>query len=139
MRMLARPGKPTTASAAYAGMRLNGTEYGLQPTSTASNLNTWVHWVLTRAGATFFLYRSGVRVGQRNDLPPTAKAGLSGSIGAQSNGNDPLIGRIDEVAVYDTALSAADVAADYAAASNGGTPPAELVTHKAALDGPTPQ
>ena len=105
--MLARPGLGSSPTAAYAGVWLNGTEYLLQPNSTASNLNTWVYWVLTRKGNTLTLYRNGVQIGQRTDLPATATATMSGSIGAQGGSNYFLTGRIDEVAVYNSALSAA--------------------------------
>jgi hypothetical protein len=119
VRLLARPGSPNSATAAYAGVWLNGTEYALQPSSTASNLNTWVHWVLTRQGSTLTLYRNGVQIGQRTDLPATALANLNGAIGMQSNGSYPLTGRIDEVALYRSALSATDVSNDYQAAQGG--------------------
>ena len=78
----------------YASVWLNGTEYVLQPTSGQSNLNTWVHWVLTRQGSVLTLYRDGVQIGQRADLPATAQASLNGAIGLQGNGNYPLTGRI---------------------------------------------
>jgi hypothetical protein len=139
VRILARPGSPGTPTAAYAGVWLNGTEYVLQPKSTASNLNTWVHWVLTRQGNVLTLYRDGVQIGQRTDLPATATASLNGAIGMQANGNYPLTGRIDEVALYSSALSAADVAADYQAALSGPPPPPPSIpSYKSAvLGGPS--
>jgi hypothetical protein len=115
---------PTSLAAAYASVWLNGTEYVLQPyVDGPSNANTWVHWVLTRQANALTLYRNGIQIGQRSDLPATAPATLSGAIGAQSNGSYPLYGRIDEVAVYGTALSDSDVAADYHAALPVSTPP----------------
>lgn len=118
VRLLARPGSPNTPTTAYAGVWLNGTEYALQPSSTSSNLNAWVHWVLTRQGSTLTLYRNGAQIGQRTDLPAGASANLNGSIGVQGT-NYPLTGRIDEVALYRSALSATDVANDYQTALNG--------------------
>jgi hypothetical protein len=103
VRILARPGTGTSSTTAYAGVWLGGTEYALQPAATSSNLNSWVHWVLTRQGGVLTLYRNGAQVGQRTDLPATAAATLTGSIGVQANGNYPLNGRLDEVAVYGTA------------------------------------
>lgn len=123
VRILARPGTPKTSTTAYAGVSLNGTEYTLQPHSTASNRGTWVQWVLTRQGSALTLYRDGIQVGQRTDLPATAPANINGAIGAQSNGSYPLHGGIDEVAVYSGALSPTDVADDYRSALFGGTPP----------------
>jgi hypothetical protein len=116
---MARPGAPSSSTAAYAGVWLNGTEYVLQPTTGTSNLNQWVHWALSRDGSTLTLYRNGVAIAQRIDLPASASANLSGTIGNQAGGSYPLTGSVDEVAVYTGVRSGTDLAADYAAALNG--------------------
>ncbi|HEX8857603.1 MAG TPA: N,N-dimethylformamidase beta subunit family domain-containing protein [Actinomycetes bacterium] len=124
VRILARPGAPNSATTAYASVWLNGTEYLLQPSSSSSNVNTWVNWALTRHGNTLTLYRNGVQIGQRTDLPATATATLNGNIGLQLGGGAyALTGRIDEVAIYNDGLSAGDIANDYTAGLNGGAPP----------------
>jgi hypothetical protein len=120
--LLPRPGTSTTATAAYASVWLNGTAYVLQPSSPASNINTWVHWVLVRQGGTLKMYRNAALIGQRTDLPATATANVSGSIAVQGGVNYPLTGRADEVAVYTQALSAVAVTAHYRAALYGRTP-----------------
>jgi hypothetical protein len=122
VRLLARPGTGTYRTAAYAGVTLNGTEYVLQPTSPASNINTWVYWVITRHGGTLTLYRDGVQIAQRTDLPATATANINGYIADQANGNYYLNGRIDDVAVYASALTASTVASHYQAALHGPAP-----------------
>jgi hypothetical protein len=122
VRILARPGNAATPSAAYAGVWLGGTEYVLQPTSPASNVNTWVHWVLTRQGSTLTLYRNGAQIGQRSDLPATATANLNGAIGMQQGTAYPLAGTIDDVAVYTGALPPTAVSAHYRAALSGPAP-----------------
>ena len=122
VRLLARPGTGTYRTAAYAGVTLNGTEYVLQPTSPASNINTWVYWVITRHGGTLTLYRDGVQIAQRTDLPATATANINGYIADQANGNYYLNGRIDDVAVYASALTASTVAGHYQAALHGPAP-----------------
>jgi hypothetical protein len=122
VRLLARPGTGTYLTAAYAGVTLNGTEYALQPTSPASNINTWVYFVLTRQAGTMTLYRNGVQIGQRTDLPATATANLNGSIADQANGNYYLTGRADDVAIYTSALSASTIASHYQAALQGPAP-----------------
>jgi Concanavalin A-like lectin/glucanases superfamily len=94
----------------------------LQPNSPASNLNTWVYWALTRKGNTLTLYRNGVQIGQRTDLPATATATISGSIGAQGGSAYFLTGRVDDVAVYNSALSSAAITSHYSAALNGPAP-----------------
>ena len=117
VRLLARPG--TGATAAYAAVTLGGTEYVLQPSSPASNLNTWVYWVMTRQGGTLTLYRNGVALGQRSDLPAAATANINGYLAAQSNSRYYLSGKLDEVALYSRALSSLDVSNGYVAALNG--------------------
>jgi hypothetical protein len=122
VRILARPGPPVSSSTGYAGVWLNGTEYVLQPSITGSNVNTWVHWALTRDGNLLTFYRNGVAIGERSDLPATAPADLSGYIGAQIGGAYFLTGRIDEVAIYRAVLTGDDIADDYAAGINGIAP-----------------
>jgi hypothetical protein len=122
VRLLARPGTGSFRTAAYAGVTLNGTEYVLQPTSPASDINSWVYWVVTRQGSTLTLYRDGVQIGQRTDLPPSATANINGDVAGQANGNYYLNGRIDEVALYASALTARTIASHYQAALNGPPP-----------------
>jgi hypothetical protein len=120
VRLLARPG--TGPTEAYAGVTLNGTEYTLQPLSSASNLNTWVYWVLTRQGSTMTLYRNGLQIAQRADLPATATANISGYIASQANNLYYLNGRIDDVAIYASALPPSTIASHYQAALYGPPP-----------------
>jgi N,N-dimethylformamidase beta subunit-like, C-terminal/Concanavalin A-like lectin/glucanases superfamily len=122
VRILARPGPSISTTTAYAGVWLNGTEYVLQPSIAGTNVNTWVHWALTRDGNILTFYRNGTAIGERTDLPATAPANLSGYLGAQIGGAYYLTGRIDEVAVYREVLSSADVANDYTAGINGLAP-----------------
>jgi hypothetical protein len=128
VRLLARPGTPASATAAYGGVWLGGTEYVLQPSSLASNIGSWVQWVLTRQGATLTLYRNGVMIAQRTDLPASAAANISGWIGAQGGSAYFLNGSIDDVSVYSAALSASQVSDDYVAATNGLAPSASSGT-----------
>ncbi len=99
------------ASGFYTGIYLGpgNTEYITQVT-TASNLGQWVYWAVTRDGATLDVYRNGIRVGGRTDLPATAPANLSGVIG-RIGPNYPMKGAIDEVAVYSSALDVAEIRA----------------------------
>jgi hypothetical protein len=122
VRLLARPGTGTYRTAAYAGVTLNGTEYVLQPTSPASDINSWVYWVVTRHGSTLTLYRDGVQIGQRSDLPASATANISGYIADQANGAYHLTGRVDDVAIYASALTASTIASHYQAALQGPPP-----------------
>ncbi|MFL5782452.1 MAG: LamG-like jellyroll fold domain-containing protein [Thermoleophilaceae bacterium] len=108
LRLMPRPG------GYYAGVWLGGTEYRLEASSPA-NVGSWVHWALVRSGSTLLLYRNGVEVARRSDLPAAATAALGGDIG-QSSGSYPAKGAIDEVAVYNAALSASTLQQHYGAA-----------------------
>ena len=116
VRVLVRPGATT---AALVGVWLSSKEYTLQPASNLSNVGRWVQWVLTRSKGTLTLYRNGTQIAQRTDLPPADPVTLSGSIGAQGSSRYFLAGRVDELAVYSSALSASDVADHYTAALAG--------------------
>lgn len=76
-------------------------------------LNTWAHAVGTWDGTTIKLYVNGVL---RQSVPGSITM-LTGSggmgIGGDANGGNPWNGRIDEAALYNYALSAAQVADHY--------------------------
>ena len=110
----------------YADALVGGARFALQ-SSVTSNVGAWVHWTLTRSGSTLALYRNGVRVAQRTDLPAATASNLSGQIGRIVSAY-PTKGAIDEVAVYSGALGATEVAGDYAARDTapGTTPPPPL-------------
>ncbi len=114
LRFLARP------SGYYVGVWLGGVEHILQGASPA-NLGTWVHWAIVRAGGTLLVYRNGTVVGSRAGLPAVAMASLSGMIG--TSGAYPARGGLDDLAIYSSALSAAEVNGDYAARDDTPDPP----------------
>jgi hypothetical protein len=106
LRLLPRP------RGAFAGVSFDETEYRVGP-STASNVDTWVHWAMVRAGPRLSLYRDGQLVGERTDLP-AGPVMLGGYIGAYRS-EYYARADIDDVAVYRRALSADEVQAHYAA------------------------
>ncbi len=115
LRILIRPGASNKSAYAlgYFGVWLNGTEYSIQPVNTAlTNTNQWVHWVLVRNGSTLTVYRNGVQVGQRTDLPATATANITGSVLVTDTAYY-LKGSVDEVALYNYAFSATRIQAHY--------------------------
>ncbi|WP_340537323.1 LamG-like jellyroll fold domain-containing protein [Nocardioides sp. GXZ039] len=84
------------------------------------NANAWNHVVFTRTGATGTLYLNGVQVAQRTDLTLTmSDVGPTSNNWLGRNGfPDPAYdGRMDDVRLYETALSTDDVAALYSAGS----------------------
>src|SRR5262249_22909287 len=94
-----------------AGATLGGTTTITSGTS-ALGVNTWTHLALTYDGATLQLYVNGVQVSS------TARTGaISTSTGQLQIGGDSIFGQhfagiIDEVRVYNIALSAAQIRAD---------------------------
>ena len=119
--MIIRPGAANSNAYAlgYFGVTLSGTEYSLQPLLTgASNTNQWVYWALVRNGNTLTLYRNGVQVGQRTDLPASAVANITGTMLVQDTASAYYLkGNVDEVAVYNSALSASRIQAHYSSAN----------------------
>ena len=80
--------------------------------SSALPLNAWSHLAATYDGQTLRLYVNGVQVASRVVLTP-----IETSTGALTIGGDALYGqyfagRIDEVRIYNTALSASQIQAD---------------------------
>ncbi len=101
-----------------------GTRFALQGT-TATNTGVWVHWALVRSGATLTLYRNGLSVASRSDLPAATPTDLSGQIGRLVAAY-PSKATIDDVSVYTRALTQLEVAGDFASrivAPTGGDPP----------------
>ena len=90
-----------------------GTRHVLQGAS-ATNVGVWVHWALVRSGTNLELYRNAVKVGGLTNLPAATTTDLSGQIGRQGTAY-PAKATIDDVAVYSRALTAAEIAGDYAA------------------------
>src|SRR5205823_1351342 len=89
---------------------------------TGLGLNTWMHLAGTFDGATMRLYVNGVEVmSQAQPAALTATAGTL-QIGADSYTGENFAGRIDEVRIYNRALTAAEIQNDMNTAV-GGTPP----------------
>ena len=95
----------------YTGAWVGGSEYKAAA-STASNIDTWVHWALVRDGSTLTVYRNGQAVASTTGLP-TGTTYVSGSLAAQGGTTYLLHGRVDEFAIYTSALSASTVEQHY--------------------------
>lgn len=100
---------------------------GVQQTvlsSTLYNNNVWHHVVATQGAAGMALYVDGVLIGTNAAVTPDAYTGYWRLGGGNLTGwpsapaSSALIGSFDEVAVYPTQLTAAQVAAHFTAAGN---------------------
>lgn len=75
-------------------------------------LNTWSHIAMTYDGANMRLYRNGVQVGLRAQTGSTAVSTGMLRIGGNAVWGEYFAGLIDEVRVYDRALTAAEIQSD---------------------------
>jgi hypothetical protein len=78
-------------------------------------LNTWSHLAATYDGSTLRLFVNGTQVSSRAVSGAMRVTGQSLRIGGNAIWSEWFAGRIDEVRVYDRALSAAQIQADMAA------------------------
>jgi hypothetical protein len=104
----------------YSGLAF-GSYYGSVSTGWQMPLNTWIHLAATFDGSTFRFYTNGVlaATGSGTLGPPTStplRLGASGDCGAT------FAGLLDEVAIYNRALAADEIASIYAAGPNGKCP-----------------
>lgn len=93
-------------------------------------LNTWAHFVGTWDGTILRIYRNGVQTATYT--PPggvwaAAPAGAILRLGSRYDGGVSFQGRLDEIAVYPTALSAAKILAHYTAGTTIPAGPAQTV------------
>jgi len=101
--------------------------------ATALPLNTWTHVAGTYNGTTMTVYVNGAFDSSRAVSISIPANNLPLRIGADSNGASPFSGLIDEVEVFNRALSASEIAAISNAGSAGKcrsclTPPSNMVS-----------
>jgi chitodextrinase len=104
----------STLSGRPVGGGIFGGDYGESYGTSSLAANTWTHLAATYDGATLRLYVNGTQVSS------SARSGaIATSSGVLSIGGDPLYGqyfsgRIDDVRVYDRALTQAQIQTDMA-------------------------
>ena len=88
-----------------------GGEIGVDATS-ALPLNTWTHLAVTYDGATMRMFVNGVQVATRARTGAIPASAQALRIGGNSVWSEFFQGRIDEVRIYNRALTAAEIVAD---------------------------
>jgi hypothetical protein len=112
--LYAHDGAPLAGGeAAPAGyVRASGADRAVRGTS-ALPLNTWTHVAITYDGATQRIYINGDLVASRAQTGPIAVGNGALRIGGNNSfANEFFRGMVDEVRIYNRALSAAEIAAD---------------------------
>ena len=108
---------------AYALYANNGSEHSppVNSTSAASKarsvsrqllLNTWTHLAVTYDGASLKLYVNGAQVGSRPQSGSIPVTDGPLTLGGNRVWGEHFAGLIDEVRIYNRALSSAEIAAD---------------------------
>jgi sulfur relay (sulfurtransferase) complex TusBCD TusD component (DsrE family) len=99
---------------------------------TALSVGTWSHVAATYNGATLRLFVNGVLVASRAQTGSIAISGLPLTIGADTIHGSYYYGVIDEVRIYNRALTTAEIQSDMNSAVSGGggpsTPPAVVMS-----------
>jgi hypothetical protein len=99
---------------------VNGPVWPVQAVFTPA-LNQWYHLAVTRSGNTFTIYVNGVAIGSGTStrVIPTPNAPLTMG---EAEGLGYMNGYLDEVSIYNQALSQGQIQAIYNAAGAGKCP-----------------
>ena len=116
-----------------AGPPAMGGTFSTSLLSGASSLplNVWTHVAGTYDGQTMRLYMNGAQVGSRAQTGPIATSSGPLTIGGDALYGQYFAGRIDEVRIYNQALTASQIQADMATPIDGSsdtTPPTVSMT-----------
>ena len=108
-------------------LKAGGSTQTLIASSGDLPLNTWFHTIATYDGSTMRLYKDGIEVGS------VAKSGtidmdttIPANIGRNPDGSNHMDGAMDDVRIYNRALSTSDIQALYA--YTGGPPDSQAPT-----------
>jgi Concanavalin A-like lectin/glucanases superfamily/PQQ enzyme repeat len=102
----------TSSSGVPAAGAIFGSAYGEVYGPNALAANTWTHLAVTYDGATMRLYANGVQVASRAQTGVIAISISPLQIGGDSIYGQYFEGRIDEVRIYNLALSVAQILSD---------------------------
>ncbi len=121
-------------SATQFGFWINAAATNRVVTSAALSTGAWHHVVGTYDGATIRLYVDGVQVGTGAAYAAAITHSAQPLLIGRSAGGAGWLGQIDEVALYNRALTAAEVSANYA----GSNAVASLLPSGITFNGATP-
>ena len=94
-----------------------------RPRTAALSTNTWVHLAATYNGSSLILYRNGAQVATTAVTGAIVTSSQALRIGGNALWGEYFAGRIDEVRIYNRALSASEIQTDMNTAINAAPPP----------------
>ena len=107
-------------SGQYQIFSWNGSSHLAGATIPAGDIGTWVHLLGVYDGTTWRLYRNGVQVAAKTDAIGAVAVNVNWAIGAHGVGTERFFkGAIDEVGIWNRALTAADAAMIYGVSTLG--------------------
>ena len=110
----------TDSNKPKGGFATTANSYGVDGTNQVA-LNAWTHLAVTYNGSNLRMYVGGVQVASQGASGNIATSGDSLRIGGNNIWGEFFQGLIDEVRVYNRALSAGEIQADMAAAIDDGS------------------
>ncbi len=94
----------------YQILSWNGANHMASAAIPSGDLGTWVHLAGTYDGTAWKLYRNGVLLATANDATGAVAVNVDWAIGARGTGTERFFqGGIDDVAIWNTALSSAQI------------------------------
>lgn len=105
-----------------AGVVNNGTVYGSLSGKAILPLNQWTHLIATYNGVYQRLYVNGVQVAVRAQTGAIKKSNAALRIGGNSIWGEFFHGHIDDIRIYNRALSATEIAKDFITSANVSSP-----------------
>ncbi len=106
----------------YEALSWNGANHIVSVPMPSGDLETWVHLVGVHDGTAWRLYRNGAEIGATVDSVGALTMNAGWAVGSRGTGTERFFdGFMDEVAIWDRALSSNEVATLYGAGAEGRT------------------
>jgi len=100
-------------------------------------VNTWTHLAATYDGTLVRLYVNGVQVASQAQTSSLTTSTGTLQIGGDAYSGENFAGRIDEVRIYDRALTATEIQTDMVTPVGGTPPPPDTTPPAVAISAPT--
>ena len=131
--LYAHDGSPRPATYVNTGSATDPTAAGV----SALPLNTWSHLAATYNGSSLILYLNGVAAGTRATTGTLAQSNSPLRIGGNAVWGEYFQGRLDDVRVYNRALTASEILADMGTPVSTTPPPVDTTPPVVSVTAPS--